>query len=108
VAGRLELPPHGVLVNELIGLEQRPSGRPQIGAAGRGHDDYAYALLAAVAELDGSDLTAEDIRFTLKMWLCHRCRREYKWSAGRECPNCGLPFPVTYDRPAEPLDPPLG
>jgi hypothetical protein len=108
VAGRLELPPHGVLVNELIGLEYRPSGRPQIGAAGRGHDDYAYALLAAVAELDGSDLTDEDIRHANGVWLCPRCRFLYPWWAGRPCPKCGMPAPATYDRPAPPLDEPLG
>jgi hypothetical protein len=51
---RLEIPPHRELVSELVTLEQRPmpSGRPRIAAPGGGHDDFATALLALVAELD--------------------------------------------------------
>jgi len=108
VSGRLELPAHEALVNELIGLEQRPSGRPRIGAAGRGHDDYAFALLAAVAELEGSDITPEMIRWQYQTWLCLHCRHEFLWLAGRPCPRCRTPAPDTYDDPAPPPDSPVG
>jgi len=109
VSDRLELPSHDSLVNELIGLEQRPSGRPQIGAAGRGHDDYAFALLAAVAELEGSDLTLESIPWEYNSWPCRGCKREFYWWAGRPCPyRCGTRAPDTYDRPAPPLESPAG
>jgi hypothetical protein len=52
-AGRLALPDHRRLVEELVTLEQRPlpSGRPRIAAPGRAHDDYATALMALVYEL---------------------------------------------------------
>jgi hypothetical protein len=52
-AGRLELPDHRRLVEELVTLEQRPlpSGRPHIAAPGRAHDDNATAAMALVLEL---------------------------------------------------------
>lgn len=52
-AGQLDLPRHRELLAELAALEQRPtpSGRPRIAAPGAGHDDYAMALLALIAEL---------------------------------------------------------
>ncbi|MGD0123477.1 MAG: hypothetical protein ABSC46_13065 [Candidatus Limnocylindrales bacterium] len=52
--GRLEIPRHRELIAELVSLEQRPSpsGRPRIAAPGSGHDDYASALMALVAELE--------------------------------------------------------
>jgi len=105
---RLELPPHEILINELIGLELRPSGRPQIGAAGRGHDDYAFALLAAVAELEGSDITLESIPWQYNYIVCQGCERQFYWAAGGSCPHCGLRGPDTYDVPAPPPDSPVG
>ncbi len=105
---RLELPPHEILINELIGLELRPSGRPQIGAAGRGHDDFASACLAAVAELEGSDITEESIRWEYNSWPCWGCKREFYWSAGRACPYCGTRAPDTYGQDAPPPDAPIG
>lgn len=47
----LDLPQHGELASELIGLESHPlpSGRPRIAAPPGFHDDHATALLALVA-----------------------------------------------------------
>jgi hypothetical protein len=55
-AGRLEIPRHRQLIEELMQLEQHatPAGRPRFAAPGRAHDDYASALLALVRELEGS------------------------------------------------------
>jgi len=51
--GGVELPDHAGLVEELCGLEARPtpSGLTRIAAAGAGHDDLAVAVAAVVAQL---------------------------------------------------------
>lgn len=53
--GALELPDDPALVEELLGLEARPtpSGMTRIAAAGSGHDDRATALAAVVNQLIG-------------------------------------------------------
>jgi hypothetical protein len=55
--GLLDLPTHGELIGELIGLESHPlpSGRPRIAAPPGSHDDHATALLAVVSELAGRE-----------------------------------------------------
>jgi hypothetical protein len=52
-SGRLEIPEHRGLIEELVTLEQRPlpSGRPHIAAPGRAHDDFATALMALVLDV---------------------------------------------------------
>jgi hypothetical protein len=103
-AGALELPDHGLLLTELIGLEQRllPSGPPRIAAGGGGHDDYATALLALVLELDENQLTAEVSDFARGVWRCLRCGHGFGWDPGRPCPSCRTPAPERYDRPVQP------
>jgi hypothetical protein len=52
-AGMLSIPAHPELAQELSNLEVRalPSGRSRIAAPGGGHDDWATACMALVAEL---------------------------------------------------------
>jgi len=52
-AGKLSIPAHADLVAQLSSLESRPlpTGRVRIAAPAGGHDDYAMAALAAIADL---------------------------------------------------------
>jgi len=60
----IELPDDAALVEELCSLEARPtpSGLTRIAAAGRGRDDRAVALAAAVVQLRRRGPSADDIK----------------------------------------------
>jgi hypothetical protein len=53
-ASRLEIPPHRLLISEMLNLESRagPSGRPKVAAPSGQHDDFVMALLSAVGSLE--------------------------------------------------------
>jgi hypothetical protein len=107
--GTLELPPNSILVNELIGFEQRllPSARPRFAAAHGGHDDFATALLALVAELAGAAWTAEAEDFARGVWRCRACGHLFGWDPCKSCPRCRKRAPRRYGHQVPPLGQPF-
>ena len=104
IAGHLDLPNHGPLINELIAYEghQPAGGRPRFGAPGGGPDDYVSALLGLVDETTGATWTPEGEYFARGVWRCQACGHPFVWDPRRLCPMCGEPAPDRYDRPAPP------